>query len=71
MSNVANWLAKLAALVETYGNARAAPGGTVAGANVAAAVALAEIVQHASEHPSSAPKPHRAGGGGEERPTQA
>ena len=69
MNNFSSWLAKLMALVETYSSARAAPGGTVAGANVATAVALADIVQHASDHPASAPvdpTPNRGGGAGEQ-----
>ena len=74
MNNFSSWLAKLMMLVETYSSARAAPGGTVAGANVATAVALADIVQHASDHPEvtgtdtklPGPTPNRAGGTGEE-----
>ena len=69
MNNAANWIAKLMMLVETYGAARAAPGGGVAAANVATVAALADIVQHAGDHPASAPidpTPNRGGGAGEQ-----
>ena len=69
MNNFSNWRAKLMALVETYVSARMQPGGSVVGANLATVAALADIEQHAEDHPAAAPiapTPNRVGGAGEE-----
>ena len=66
MNTTSEWLAKLHALVDIYAAARVVPLGGVVSTDTATAAAWADIVQHVSAHPSSAQKPHRAGGDGEE-----
>ena len=66
MNTDSEWLAKLHALVDIYAAARVVPLGAVVSADATTAGAWADIVQHVTAHPSSAPKPYRVGGVGEE-----
>jgi len=65
--SILTWISKLFAIVETYAQARSAPGATAADANAATVASAIELVQHALDHPHAptpGPTPDAAGGPG-------